>query len=54
MSDSRFPSEPPTTPQGKEYLAAMLVKWWALCDEVDRAYLLRLAEQLANRNARKE
>lgn len=49
-----FPPDPKTPPQGIEYRAAMLVKFWAGCDEYDRAYLMGLAEKMCARNAKKD
>ena len=58
MTESRTPKsrpyageEDPTRPQGIEFRAALLVKYWKLAAAEDQAYLIRLAEQLAARNA---
>ena len=61
MTESRTPKgkppplpyageEDPTRPQGIEFRAALLVKYWKDCAAEDQAYLIRLAERLANRN----
>lgn len=45
-------TEAVTRPTGREFLAALLVRYWSECAEVDQRYLLQLAESYAARNAK--
>lgn len=51
-ADSFIDDEAPTAQKGIEHRARMLVQYFAACSVEDQAYLMRLAEQYAARNAK--